>query len=469
MRRASAAKSLYRGVVDFGVTAAKNKRPGRRRIHPMPRNLLHALCWFALVPVFLGCSGGDVEQGPASPIVLEVWGHAGQEAERAVLRAQVSRFNAQHDDIDVRLTLIPEGTYNTQVMAAAVAGQLPDVLEFDGPYLYPYIWQGHLRPLDTLLDPEVLADLLPSIVTQGLYRDHLYSIGTFDSGLGLYASRRRLADVGARVAATPAEAWDIDEFNRVLRELAAGDADGAVLDLKLNYAGEWYTYAYSPLIQSAGGDLIDRSRYLMSRGTLNGRASVAALTAVQDWIAQGYVDPNIDDAAFTSARVALALGGHWNYAAYARALGEDLVILPLPDLGTGSKTGQGSWNWGITTHSHVPHAAALWLEFLLRPEEVLAMAQANGAVPATREAIRRSRLYGKDGPLRLFVEQLQGGYAVPRPRTPAYPFITAEFQRAFDRIRSGSDVRETLDRAALAIDREIEDNRGYPWVVRGER
>ena len=78
----------------------------------------------------------------------------------------------------------------------------------------------------------------------------------------------------------------------------------------------------------------------------------------------------------------------------------------------------------------------------------------------------RSPGYRPGGPLRLFVEQLEGGFVVPRPRTPAYPVITVAFQKAFDRIRSGGDVQAALDRAAAVIDEESEDNQGYPLIGR---
>ena len=45
----------------------------------------------------------------------------------------------------------------------------------------------------------------------------------------------------------------------------------------------------------------------------------------------GYVDPNIDDAAFTKKRVALSWVGHWVYQDYVLAAGDDLVVLPLPN------------------------------------------------------------------------------------------------------------------------------------------
>ena len=418
---------------------------------------------FVALPVALAACGGE-RSGDVGGII-NVWAHAGQESERRVLLEQVARFNASRSDIQVRLTLIPEGSYNAQVQAGAVAGDLPDLLEFDGPFLYSYVWQGRLQPLDALLPEGVQADLLPSIIEQGTYHGRLWSVGTFDSGLGLYADRVRLEQAGIRIPDL-ASPWDVAEFDGILERLAALDADGQVLDLKLNYAGEWYTYGLSPLIQSAGGDLIDRTDYARAEGVLDGQSAVGAMRRIQSWIIGGRVDPNIDDAAFATRRVALALGGHWNYPQYSERLGDDLQLLPLPDLGQGPKTGQGSWCWAVTVDSRYPQAAADFLAFLLEPDQVLAMTQANGAVPATRAAIARSPLYRPGGPLDLFVQQLDGGYAVPRPTTPAYPVITAEFQKAFDRIRSGGDVQSALHRAASVIDTEIEDNQGYPLVGR---
>ena len=411
----------------------------------------------------LAACGGDPPR-ESGTIALQAWAHAGQEAERDTLRAQVARFNREREDVRVRLRFIPEGSYDAQVQAAAVAGDLPDLLEFDGPFLYRYVWQGHLVPLEDYLPPDLVDDLLPSLLAQGRYRGRLYSVGVFDSGLALYADHARLREVGARIPDSPGDAWTLETFEGLLRDLAARDPDGAVLDLKLDYAGEWYSYAFSPLLQSAGGDLIDRETYRSASGVLNGPAAVGALRVVQSWIRAGRVDPNLDGVAFVEGRVALALGGHWNYTAYRKAYGDELLLLPLPDFGRGTRSGQGSWNWAVTRHCPHPQAAADFLAFLLQPEEVLAMSRANGAVPGTRRAVARSERFREGGPLRLFVDQLVEGYTVPRPRTPAYPVISAEFQRAFDRIRAGGDVRQALDRAARAIDREIEDNRGYPWV-----
>ena len=423
---------------------------------------LHRLSRWLLVVLISACQPASEN---SRPVGLEIWAHAGQQAERTVLEAQIARFNGRHDDIRVSLTFLPEGAYNGQVQSAALAGELPDILEFDGPYLYNYAWAGKLRSLDELLPDELLADLLPSVTAQGRYRGKLFAVGTFDSGLGLYAHRGALADVGIRMPEAPQQAWTIEEFDTLLEALAQKDPDGAVLDLKLNYSGEWFSYGFAPIVQSAGGDLIDRRNYQTAQGVLNGAASVRALQRVQNWFNNGYVDANLDDAAFVTQRVALSWVGHWEYSRYHAALGEELMLVPLPDFGNGTRTGQGSWNWGITKRCANPRAAAKFLAFLLEPEEVLAMSGANGAVPATYRAIARSPRFATGGPLHLYVQQLTEGVAVPRPRTPAYPTISSAFAQAIDDIRHGTVVQTALDRAVTIIDQDLSDNHGYPVVA----
>jgi multiple sugar transport system substrate-binding protein len=419
-----------------------------------------------IIPIFLcisGCSGSSSAQKG----VLQVWVHAGQESERQVIEQQVKRFNASQSGAKVQLTFIPEGSYNAQVQAAALSKALPDVLEFDGPFVYNYVWQKNLVPMDSLISESVRKDLLPSILAQGTYRGKLYSVGTFDSGLGLYGRRSQLEAAGVRIPTGNKDAWTLAEFNQVLDALAKKDRDRQVLDLKLNYRGEWFTYGFSPMLQSAGGDLIQRNDFKTANGSLNGVPAVAAVKELQGWIQKGYVDPNIDDAAFTSGKVALSWVGHWAYKDYAKAVGKDLVILPLPNFGTGSKTAQGSWNWGITTNckgQDCQQSAMHFLEYLLQPKEVLAMANANGAVPGTKQAIAQSKLYAPGGPLRLFAAQLLAGQTVPRPQTPAYPVITSAFQEAFANMRNGLNAKTALDKAVTTIDLDIQDNQGYPEV-----
>lgn len=416
----------------------------------------------AIVVLALSCVACDGNQTPAretpDATAISVWAHAGQESERNVLRRQARRFNAAQDEVHVELTFIPENGYNAHVQAAAGNKVLPDLLELDGPFLYHHIREGHLRALDDLLPQDAIQDLLATVRRQGSYEGRLYAAGMFDSWLGLYGHRSQLKALEVRMPTNHEAAWRANEFDAVLAALAARDSDGAVLDLKLNYPGEWLTYAFSPIVQSAGGDLIDRTSMASANARLNGPGAVSAMHRLQGWFQKGYVDLSVDNAAFVKGRVALSWSGHWDYHRYSQALGNDLVIMPLPDFGTGSKAARGSWTWGITVRSAQPQAAARFLRFLLEPEQVLEITQANAALPATRTALRRSRLYGPGKPLQSFSEQqllMLEAQPNARPETPAYPVITLAFQRAFRSIQIGADVQSTLDEAVRIIDSAV--------------
>lgn len=397
-------------------------------------------------------------------VTVELWYHSGQGGEREALNTSIENFTLENPNITVDLVELPDGSYNDQVNAAALANDLPCLLDFDGPNLYNYAWSGYLIPLDGYVDAAgIRDDFLPSILEQGTYNDQLYSLGQFDSGLGFYANRAYVEEAGLRIP-TVEEPWTLDELNEALAALQAIEGVEYALDLKMNYGrGEWFTYGFSPFVQSFGADLVNRTDYQSADGVLNGPEAVAAMTWFQGLFEQGYANPEpAGDTDFVEGKTALNWVGHWTYPDYLDALGEDLLLLPAPDLGAGAVTGMGSWNWGITSSCENPDAAWEILTFLLTPEEILRMSNANGAVPARFSAIEQSDLYGADAPLSIYVRQLEGGVALPRPITPAYPAITEAFQEAVDNIASGADVQGELDKAAQAIDQDIEDNQGYP-------
>jgi multiple sugar transport system substrate-binding protein len=154
--------------------------------------------------------------------------------------------------------------------------------------------------------------------------------------------------------------------------------------------------------------------------------------------------------------------GHWVYPDYRRALGDDLVLIPMPAFGPRPVTGAGSWNFGISADCKDPAAAAEVLAYLMAPAQIQAVTAANGAMPGTWSALRASPAYAPGGPLFVYSVQMAEGLARTRPETPAYPVITMAFAEAVNNILAGAAVRPELDRAARAIDQDLADNRFYP-------
>ncbi|NDY91852.1 sugar ABC transporter substrate-binding protein [Ideonella sp. TBM-1] len=396
---------------------------------------------------------------------VSMWVHAGPGPERDVYVASIKAFNDAQKDVKVNLVALPEGSYNDQVSAAALAGKLPCILDFDGPNLYNYAWSGKIRPLDGLGIAKLVKDqpLLPTLTRQGTYNGKLYSVAQFDSGLAIWGNRKTLQAAGVRIPKGPADAWSRAEFEDALAKLKAAGVK-VPLDMKFNYGiGEWISYGFAPIVQSLGGDLIDRKTYRSAKGALNGPAAVEAMTMLQGWVKKGYVNPGTkNDGDFVQGVSALSWVGHWTYNDYRKALGEELVLIPMPKLGAQAVTGAGSWNFGIAKSCPAPEAASKALEFLMGKAEILRITAANGAVPATAAAQADSPAYKAGGPLSLYVAQSSQGVARVRPETPAYPVISAAFAEAVNNIVNGGDVKKELDKAVRKIDQDIEDNNGYP-------
>ncbi|WP_241266569.1 sugar ABC transporter substrate-binding protein [Streptomyces scabichelini] len=448
-----------------------NRRSGTRRL------LLAGALSAALLVASCGGGGGDGERSAergdttcdgklGGTTDITVWFHAGPSGELDTLRRQVKDFNGAQKDVQVELITLPEERpYTELVLSAAESGELPDLLDFDGPHLYNYAWSGKLKPIDSCVPESVKSDLLPSIRQQGTYGGRLWGVGTFDSGLGLYVRPSVLKQAGVRVPSGPDDAWTATELTGILRKLRKEGYEKP-LDLRINdtlSGDEWNTYGFAPAIWSAGGDLIDPEDHRTADGFLNGPEAVGAMTVMQSWAKEGLIDPNTDDKAFTKGRSPVSWVGHWLFGEYTEAFPDDVEIVPLPDFGKGTVTGMGSWQWGITAGATDGDAAWRFLAYLLRPQEVRRMSQANGAIPATDSAVELSPRFAEGGAERLFIEQLKSGVARPRPQTPAYPAVTGAFARAFVKIMvDRAPVKAALDDAVRRIDKDLADHQGYP-------
>lgn len=427
--------------------------------------LVLILCITIIGTAFAGGQGEKEKAAEAEgPVEIEVWNHSGKGVEREALDATIAEFNSMQDQIKVNLTRLPEGSYNEQVSAAALSGDLPDLLDFDGPNLYNYAWAGHLIPIGKYVPRDMKEDFLPSIIAQGTYDDKLWSLGQFDSGLAIWGNREYLEKAGVRIPKTVDEAWTFEEFNTVLEKLQALEEVEYAIDFKINYGqGEWYSYAFSPILQAFGAGLIDRSDYKSADGVLNGPKAVRAMEWFQSLFEEGYANPAPagDDSFYGAKTAALSYVGHWMKQPHMEGLGDDLVLIPMFKGPEDHVTGMGSWNWGITSNADNPEAVWEFMKFLLSPDEILRMTDGNGAVPARKSALEQRDEYKPGGMLYVFREQLNT-IAVPRPQTPAYPTITSAFAEAVQNIINRADVQEQLDKAVQEIDQDIKDNQGYP-------
>jgi multiple sugar transport system substrate-binding protein len=399
--------------------------------------------------------GGDSGGG-----TITLWTHnAGNPGELGVVNQIVKDYNASQTKYKVTVQAFPQASYNDAVVAAATAKKLPCILDTDAPTVPNWAYAGYLAPLD--LPADVVSAQLPS--TLGKYKDKLYSIGYYDAALGLFARGDALKAAGARVA-TNEKPYTAAEFNDLMAKIKAGGKYKYVLDLGTGDPGvEWWTYGYSPFLQSFGGDLIDRNGFKSAEGVINGDKAIAWANWFQGLIKQGYSPAKSSQDAFAdfvNGKSAMVWSGIWNSANLSKV--KDGVVMPPPDFGSGPKIGGGSWQWAISAQCSKQQAALDYLKFSLTPKYQSQFAVKQSVIPATEAAAQLTPGWKQGEPKRFFLDESQK-FALIRPPTPGYPFLTTTFAKAAQDLVAGGDPKKILDQAAKDIDDNLKSNDNYGY------
>lgn len=410
-----------------------------------------------LVTAMLAVFGGAV----SAQEELSLWYHgAGNEVERTILMGIIEDFNASQSDYVVTLEEFPQASYNESIVAAALAGELPDIIDVDGPVMPGWAWAEYMQPL--ALSEGALDDFLPGAI--GVWDGEVYSVGLWDAAVAMFA-RKSVLEANAIRIPTLEEPWSWEEFDAALVTLQGTGEFEYALDLGTAWTGEWYPYAFSPLLQSACGDMIDRETYLSAEGVLNGEEAVA----FGEWwqslfdreLAPGTSQDGADrDTGFIDGKYALSWNGNWAALPALEAYGEDMLFLPAPDFGCGSTIGAASWQFGVSADSANPEGANAFIEFAIQDEYLAEFSNGIGLIPATAAAAAMTENYAEGGPLAVFFE-LSSEQGFLRPPTPGYAVMALEFEKALADIANGADVQTALDAAVDAIDADIEANGGY--------
>jgi multiple sugar transport system substrate-binding protein len=392
---------------------------------------------------------------------LELWYHgAGNPVERDILVGIINDFNASQSDWKVVLEQFPQGAYNDSIVAAAVAGNLPDIIDVDGPVMPNWAWAGYLAPLE--ISEDRLAGFLPGAI--GRWQDQVYSVGLWDAAVAMFARRSVLEENGIRIP-TLEQPWTREEFDAALQTLKETGDFEYPLELGMHDRGEWYPYAFSPFLQSFGGDIVDRASYTTAEDALNGDAAIEWgewwQGLFENDLAPGTSETPADQqTGFLDGRYALQWNGVWNALPAIATYGEDMLFLPAPDFGNGPKIGAASWQFGVSATSEHKDGATAFIEFAIQDKYLAQFSNALGLIPATATAAEMTENYKPGGPLAVFYE-LSEAQGLVRPVTPGYVVAALEFQKVIADLANGADVADTLDAAVDAIDADIERNNNY--------
>ncbi|NUR15478.1 MAG: sugar ABC transporter substrate-binding protein [Dermatophilaceae bacterium] len=428
------------------------------KLTPTPKRIAVGLLAAALPLSMAACAKGGSSSSGGAGGELTMWTHnAGNKAELAAIQKIVTDYNASQSKYKVKVQAFPQDSYNQSVVAAAASKKLPCILDIDGPNVPNWAWAGYLAPLDGL--EGTLSKFLPTVL--GKVDNKIYSYGYYDVALVMVTRKTILDKYGIRVP-TVDQPWTKDEFTAALKKIKASGDFQNPLDIATSFTGEWWPYAYSPMLQSFGGDLINRDGYKTAEGALNGPKAVEWAKWFRSLVTDGLVplksgaDPAKD---FINGKTAILYNGTWTAVDTRKAFGKDTLFLPPPDLGNGPKIGGGSWQWGISTNCADQAGALDYMKFAAQDKYVASVARDTNNIPATDAAAAQVKGYEKGGENQLFLDYAKK-FAVLRPVTPGYPFIATEFTKTAQDILNGADPKQALDQAVKDIDANQKSN-GY--------
>ncbi len=304
---------------------------------------------------------------------LSLWYHgAGNDTEKSLLMNIINDFNASQSEYAVVIEEFPQESYNDSVTAAALAGNLPDIIDVDGPIMPNWAWSGYFAPLN--IDQEKLNSMLPGAI--GAWNGNVYAVGLWDAACAIYARKSVLDENGIRIPTldTP---WTKDEFDEILAKLKA-------------------TGKYDYVSNKADG-------------TLNGDAGMAFGEWWQSLFANGYVPGTSQDGGdretgFLDGKYALQLNGNWAGVPVVEKFGDDMLFLPSVDFGNGPKIGAASWQFGVSASSQNKEGANAFIEFAIQDKYLAAFSDGIGLIPPTANAAAMSEKYSPGGPLEVFFD-----------------------------------------------------------------
>ncbi|MFO7322464.1 MAG: sugar ABC transporter substrate-binding protein [Chloroflexota bacterium] len=301
------------------------------------------------------------------PVTIEWWTVASEEFDEEVQRALVEKFNSEHTDVQVNMTLLPSSGYDERMQTTLGAGQgAPDVALF-----WITNWYPQALDLTELIenDPDIDPDMyLPGFWnTRVVWEDKIIGL-PLGVGANFVMYNKDMFDAAG--VEYPDPDWTPEDYNRLVAELA--NAEQRV------WGGDRPRGPYRAIWYNMGARLYadDSST---TEGYLNSPESVAAYQWLWDLVNTNGTPTPADLEVlgtegtgpvdlFLADRLAMATLNQ-GHMLNAMAEGKNFGIVPEPHI-PGNTRHVNAWSltasiWAGTEH---PEAAWKWLKYWAGPE-----------------------------------------------------------------------------------------------------
>ncbi len=310
------------------------------------------------------------------------WG----EQELPGLQAFVEDSVKNYKNATVKTMLQDTAVVISQFQTAAAAHKGPDIQYlWNGIYHMESVWLGYLRPLDGLVNADVLDASRATLLSH--FDGHIYRLGWYPLPMIWYYNKK-LFDQAGLDPENPPKTWDdllaaCDKLKaKGIAPLGGGIQDG--------YWGEWFFgHAIAQNVDSTGEVI----------GLFTGEKDFRDPKYHEHWVRleelkkHGFLNPDMSSLELypgidliVAGKLAMgeSIGGR--YPADSKATNDGIGCMVMPVYGKSKMAGRpilDSQGLGISTDCKDPKAAAAFLEYLESPERLQVFWEKTGWIPSS--------------------------------------------------------------------------------------
>lgn len=341
-----------------------------------------------LLLLLAGCSsGGGRDDGR---ITLRFQSLAWQQESVKANEELVKEWNAAHPDIQVEYVQGSWDGVHDQLLTSFEGGEAPDIIHDASDDLADFAYGGYLADLTDLLSERLKADIPRRSWETTTFGDGVYGVPFLQEPRVLIANATWLKDAGVRLP-TPEKPWTWAEFRSVTRELSGDGRYGiawplkepvsATLNLSLSSGGRMFHRGPDGKVEIRFEDT-DAVTPRTVHDQVNTDHSAAGST-----LGMGGSDTL---PGFFGGRYAMVpLGFSYRQQIVQQApKGFDWRVLPAPAGADGLAQGVSPQTLSIAEDSPHQREAAAFIDFMLRPENMVRLALGDWMLPTGSEALR---------------------------------------------------------------------------------
>ncbi|MFF1451365.1 ABC transporter substrate-binding protein [Streptomyces sp. NPDC058274] len=353
--------------------------------------------WIPVLAAFglllAGCSGDGSKSG--GPVTLHFQSLAWQQESVTANKELVREWNATHPDVKVEYVQGSWDSVHDQLLTSFEGGEAPDIIHDASDDLADFAYGGYLADLSELLPDRLKSDIPQRSWATTTFGSGIYGVPFLQEPRVLIANAKWLKESGVRIP-TPEKPWTWEEFREIAKQLSGKGTYGVAWPLKEPVS------ATLNLSLSAGGQLFHRGAD--GKVTVRfGAADAVVPRTVRDEV-------NTDKSA---SGTTLGMGGSdtlpgffgGKYAmvplgfSYRQQLaqqapkGFDWQVLPAPAGDEGLAQGVSPQTLSVAEDSPHKKEAAEFIDFLLRPANMVRLALGDWMLPTGTEALKDPALH----------------------------------------------------------------------------